>query len=377
MVPAGKVALSLSARFGKEAPAINGGLVWRVYDAKPDAEGKFQLVKEDKKPAPTAGAAGRRLYRACRLRARHRGQAGDAARADRARGVRSAGRRRCAWRARSATCAFRPSRSRSTSSRAASSSQRRRPPADRRARDDRQLVVVPEGIYYIVSHYGDANAVVRSDIRVQAGKLTDITVNHRAAAITLKLVTEKGGEALANTAWSVLTPGGDVIKELLGAFPRVILAEGEYRAIARNEGKVYEREFKVDRRRRRRRRGAGAVTPRVGDATQSMRATAPSRTLDPDANRAAARLRRHAGRYRADAGRGACARRLVRVAGAPARADRRRAGAGERAADRRSRPTVLAAQAAGGRRPWRRDARARRRDRQRGDAAAGRRCATG
>ena len=31
----------------------------------------------------------------------------------------------------------------------------------------------------------------------------------------------------------------------IGAFPRVFLAEGEYRAIARNEGKVYEREFKV------------------------------------------------------------------------------------------------------------------------------------
>jgi len=58
-------------------------------------------------------------------------------------------------------------------------------------------------------------------------------------------VAEKGGEALANTAWSVLTPGGDVIKESIGAFPRVILAEGEYRAIARNEGKVFEREFKV------------------------------------------------------------------------------------------------------------------------------------
>ena len=107
------------------------------------------------------------------------------------------------------------------------------------------MVVLPEGIYYIVSNYGDANSMVRSDIRVQAGKLTDITVNHRAAAITLKLVTEKGGEALANTAWAVLNPGGDVIKEVLGAFPRVILAEGEYTAIARNEGKVYEHKFKV------------------------------------------------------------------------------------------------------------------------------------
>ena len=107
------------------------------------------------------------------------------------------------------------------------------------------VVLIPEGTYHIVSNYGDANATVRSDIRVQVGKLTDATVNHRAAIITLKLVNERGGEARANTQWSVLTPGGDVIKESIGAFPRVILAEGEYRAIARNENHSYEGEFKV------------------------------------------------------------------------------------------------------------------------------------
>ena len=108
-----------------------------------------------------------------------------------------------------------------------------------------EVVVVPEGTYYVVSNYGDSNAVVRSDIRVQAGKLTDVTVSHRAAAITLKLASRGGGDALANTEWTVLTPGGDVVKESTGAFPKVILAEGEYRAIARNEGKTYERSFKV------------------------------------------------------------------------------------------------------------------------------------
>ncbi len=107
------------------------------------------------------------------------------------------------------------------------------------------VVLVPEGTYHIVSNYGDANATVRSDIRVQVGKLTDTTINHRAAIVTLKLVSERGGEARANTQWSVLTPGGDAIKESIGAFPRVILAEGDYRAIARNDGKTYEREFRV------------------------------------------------------------------------------------------------------------------------------------
>jgi hypothetical protein len=107
------------------------------------------------------------------------------------------------------------------------------------------VVLVPEGTYYIISNYGDANSVVRSDIRVQASKLTDVIITHRAAVITLKLVSDRGGEALANTAWSVITPGGDVIKESIGAFPRVVLSEGEYRAIAKNEGKVYERAFNV------------------------------------------------------------------------------------------------------------------------------------
>ena len=40
----------------------------------------FKLIKEEKSAGADLGAAGRQLYRACRLRARHRGQAGDAAR---------------------------------------------------------------------------------------------------------------------------------------------------------------------------------------------------------------------------------------------------------------------------------------------------------
>ena len=52
-------------------------------------------------------------------------------------------------------------------------------------------------------------------------------------------------EALANTSFSVLTPGGDVIRELIGAFPSLVLAEGEYVAIARHEDRTYQATFKV------------------------------------------------------------------------------------------------------------------------------------
>jgi tetratricopeptide (TPR) repeat protein len=65
------------------------------------------------------------------------------------------------------------------------------------------------------------------------------------AAITLKLVSKRGGEARANTRFSVLTHGGDVVKEVSDASPLVILAEGEYRVVARNNDRTYERSFRV------------------------------------------------------------------------------------------------------------------------------------
>ncbi len=122
------------------------------------------------------------------------------------------------------------------------------------------IIGLPEGNYHVVSTLLDTtgigslgpngvanatNSVVSADLRVQAGKLTDATLRHRAAVITLKLVNSPGGEALANSAFTILTPGGDVIRELIGAFPSVVLAEGEYVAIARHDNNTYQADFKV------------------------------------------------------------------------------------------------------------------------------------
>ncbi len=108
-----------------------------------------------------------------------------------------------------------------------------------------EVLRLPEGTYHVVSSYGDSNSIVRADIRVTSGRTTEATMHHRAATITLKLVSNPGGEARANTTWSVLTPGGDVIREAIGAFPSMTLAEGDYLAIARNEGRVFQSDFKI------------------------------------------------------------------------------------------------------------------------------------
>jgi hypothetical protein len=107
------------------------------------------------------------------------------------------------------------------------------------------IIRLPVGTYRVVSRYGEINAVASADIRVEAGKLIEATLRHRAATVTLKLVNNLGGEAYAGTTFSVLTPGGDTIRDLVGAFPSLILAEGDYILIARNGGRIFTQEFKV------------------------------------------------------------------------------------------------------------------------------------
>jgi hypothetical protein len=238
----GEVALSTMARFGREAQQITSGLHWRIYPDRPDANGAFRLVKEDRSPQPifalprgsyvvhvTFGLA--HAVKPVQLRGDTRevfeipagglllkGQVGDVRipvgqiTFDIYQGSQ-----------------FDPGD--------------RRPIVSNMATGD--VALLPEGTYYILSKYGDSNSVVRSDIRVQTGKLTDVTVTHRAAQIMFKLVSRRGGEALANAEWAVLSPAGDTITESKGAFPRVILAEGEYRVIARSDDRVYQQDLKV------------------------------------------------------------------------------------------------------------------------------------
>jgi hypothetical protein len=243
-IPTGLVGLVVSARYGRDfAQPINANLVWRVYPVRPDQTGAFRPVKEEKSATPTfALPAGdyvvhltfglASLAKTVHLKSEVVREVFDLP----AGGLRMEGRvGDVRIPAGQITFDVMPG------------SQFDR--GDKRALASGvatgEVVVLPEGTYHIVSNYGDSNSIVRSDIRVAAGKLTDVTVTHRAAVIMLKLVSEHGGEALANTKWSVLTPGGDEIRSMDGAFPKVILAEGEYRAIARNEGKTFERAFKV------------------------------------------------------------------------------------------------------------------------------------
>ena len=108
-----------------------------------------------------------------------------------------------------------------------------------------EILVISAGQYEIASYYGETNAIVRADIELESGQLTDISLYHQAAQITLRLVASRGGEALANTAWAVLNQGGEVLFDSIGAFPTLVLAAGDYVAIAKHNDEIFESEFAV------------------------------------------------------------------------------------------------------------------------------------
>ena len=108
-----------------------------------------------------------------------------------------------------------------------------------------EIIAFPVGTYHVVSRFGEHNATVRADLRVRLGKLTNAVLQHRAAILTFRLVRELGGDAIADTAWSILTENGEVIQESTSTFPTLVLAEGNYTAIARHNEAVYSQDFLV------------------------------------------------------------------------------------------------------------------------------------
>src|SRR6266576_5055406 len=183
--------LSLSARYGKDLPVITSGLVWRVFSDRPDETGTFKLIREERGATPNIvlppgsyvvhvalGLVS--AVRAVTLKSE----------TDRESFLLPAGGLRIEGRV--GTSKIPPNQiSFAIYKGSQFEAAERSSLLPNVAGGD--VALLQEGTYYIVSNYGDANSVVRSDIRVQAGKLTDVIVTHRAAVITLKLVSDKGG----------------------------------------------------------------------------------------------------------------------------------------------------------------------------------------
>ncbi len=260
----GQATLNLSAILSAAPSPLTGGLRWRVFEAQADADGAHALLVESNLAAPTLTVppGDYVVHVAFGLAsATKRVKVGPEVRSERL--TLSAGGMRIGG-----TVGDEPIEP-SKLSIAIYVPQGRNPEgklvyAKAKAGD---VIGLPEGTYHIVSTYLDTiggrflastsapstgksvalptNSIVNADIKVVSGKLVDVTLRHRCATLTIKLVNKPGGEALANTTFTVLTPGGDVIRELIGAFPSLVLAEGQYAVVARHDAKTYQSTFEV------------------------------------------------------------------------------------------------------------------------------------
>ncbi|MGD1036357.1 MAG: hypothetical protein ABR878_04020 [Roseiarcus sp.] len=256
---AGQATLRLSAALGGSAAPLTGGLRWRIFAARPDLDGSHPLVVESSEPQPTLTVPSGDYVVHVAL-----GLASAAKRISVAQEVRSerltlnAGALRITGTLGGAP--IDPSKL----SLAVYVPERNNPEAKLvypKARAG-EIIGLPEGTYHIVSTFLDTvgvgsvgvgkpsaptptNSIVAADIKVVSGKLIDVTLRHRCATVTIKLVNAAGAEALANSSFTVLTPGGDLIRDLIGAFPSLVLGEGEYVVIARHEAKTYQATFQV------------------------------------------------------------------------------------------------------------------------------------
>jgi hypothetical protein len=107
------------------------------------------------------------------------------------------------------------------------------------------IVTLNAGTYHVVSYFGSVNAVVRADLRVEPGQMTDATLYHRASQVSFKLVSEPGGEAIANVEWTIKSADGEIVFTDISAFPAAVLSEGDYMVLAKRGESVFNREFQV------------------------------------------------------------------------------------------------------------------------------------
>ena len=108
-----------------------------------------------------------------------------------------------------------------------------------------EIVHLNAGVYHVVSTYGSVNARAETDIRVDQGQLTDATMFYDAAQVSFRLVSEIGGEAIADVDWTIKDANGETVYQYTGTFPSAILAAGDYIVLAQRGSTVHNRDFSV------------------------------------------------------------------------------------------------------------------------------------
>lgn len=240
LTPPAKGRLVMTAHLAEGGPAIKTGVVWRVFSEEPGSDGRREMVAEARGGTATFSLAPGAYYVYCGF-----GYAGTTDRVTVGTSLREESVVLNAGGVRLNAVATKnkmlPAADVSFDIYAPELDARGEPKAVALDIKPGQIVRLAANSYTVEADYGTANASTSAEIEVKAGKLSDITLTEKAAKVTLKLVNAAGGEAIADTTWSILTQAGDVVTSGVGAFPSFVLAEGDYTVIARHGGEQFQR----------------------------------------------------------------------------------------------------------------------------------------
>jgi hypothetical protein len=244
--PAEPVPVSFHALATEGGPRLRSGLIWRVFSAEAKTDGGFELISTHREAAPSMTLLpGEYLVNAAyglsNLTKKIRVEGGD--QKDEAFVLNTGGLMLKAVLATGDECPEGHVEFDIQSDERDQFGNRDTILADA---SPNKVVRLNAGAYHINSLYGDANANVGVDVTVEPGRITQATIKHTGAKITFRLVQSRGGEALADTEWQILTSAGDTVKSTVGALPTHILAAGTYAVIAKHDEKSYSRKFTIE-----------------------------------------------------------------------------------------------------------------------------------
>lgn len=232
--------VTLTAQITEDGAVIPEGVVWRIFDTRTDTTGELALAaKSDEATATVNLAPGEYVVHVAYGRA----QTSDTLTVTPGQNMKSLILDAGALRLNAAVTGDVPIPINLLRFDIFAEDDERSPVAEGLSAND--IVTLNAGTYHVVSHFGAINAVVRADLRVEPGQMTDATLYHRAAQISFKLVSEPGGEAIADIEWTVKTADGETVFTDLGAFPATVLAEGDYTVLAKRGEDVFNRDFQV------------------------------------------------------------------------------------------------------------------------------------
>jgi hypothetical protein len=234
--------VTLSATIAQDGEAIGAGLVWRVFDTTPDPSGDLTLVAKSEDPvAELELAPGEYVVHVAYGRA----QISDTMTVAEGSTEKTVSLEAGALRLGAAVAGDIPIAVNLLTFDIFTAGTG----ADRTLIADNvgpnEIVTLNSGTYNVVSHFGSINAEVSAELRVEAGQLTDATLYHHASQVAFRLVSEPGGEAIADVEWTVTDPAGATLYSELGAFPSTVLSEGDYIVLAKLGDTVFNREFAV------------------------------------------------------------------------------------------------------------------------------------